>query len=102
MKGLLGSMVRNWKDSHEDASLQVLVPPEQLEQIEAHFRAKATDLMNQGLEVKSFPGIKKGFEIQPGDGSYKISMSDEAFLFFIKEHFKPKTVEFLFADSNQS
>jgi hypothetical protein len=53
-------------------------------------------MMNKGLVIKEYPGIKKGFEIQPKNGNYKISMSDEAFEMFIKEHFKPRTVEFLF------
>lgn len=101
MNELLESMVKNWKDSHDDADLQILVPEDQREQIEAHFKAHVKELLDKGLAVKSYPGIKKGFEILPGKGNYKISMSDEAFELFIKEHFKPKTIEFLFADKEE-
>ncbi len=101
MSELLESMVKNWRNFHEDAVLQLLIPEEQLEHIEAHFQAKVKELMDQGLVVKAYPGIDKGFEIHPQEGNYKISMSDEAFEQFIKEHFKPKTIEFLFSDKNK-
>ena len=68
------------------ADLQILVPADQLKAIEAHIQEKAKDLMNDGLVVKTYPGIKKGFEVQPQGGNYKISMSDEAFEIFI-QHF---------------
>ena len=101
MSELLELMVKNWRDSHEDTDLQVLVPKEQLEGIEAHFKANVKELLDEGLVVKSYPGIEKGFEILPGEGNYKISMTDEAFELFIKEHFKPKTIEFLFAEKEE-
>jgi V/A-type H+-transporting ATPase subunit E len=96
MNELVEAMVKNWNDSHGDADLQVMVPADQLKEIESHIQAHAKELMNKGLVVKTYPGIKKGFEVQPGKGNYKISLSDEAFELFIKEHFKPKTIEFLF------
>ncbi len=93
---LMETVVKNWKPDSDRADLQVLVPKEQLESTEKYLQEKAGELMNKGLVVKEYPGISKGFEIQPKDGHYKISMTDEAFEYFIREHFKPKTVEFLF------
>jgi len=96
MNRLLESMVNNWKSSSENADLQVLLPKDQLESAESYLKKKLNGIMNNGLVVKEYPGIKKGFEIQPKNGHYKISMTDEAFEMFIREHFKPITVEFLF------
>lgn len=93
---LIETVVKNWKNDSEDVDLQVLLPKDQVESAEKYLRKKASDLMKNGLVVKEYPGISRGFEIQPENGHFKISMTDEAFEEFIREHFKPKTVEFLF------
>lgn len=96
MNKLLETMVKNWKSTDEDVVLEVLLPKDQLESADNYFKNKVSGLMKNGLVIKEYPGIKKGFEIQSDKGHYKISLSDEAFEQFIKEHFKPRTVEFLF------
>ena len=100
MNKLLETMVKNWKNSSEDVNLQILLPKEHVESAEKYMKKKVNGLMNNGLVIKEYPGIKKGFEIQPHNGHYKISLTDEAFEHFIKEHFKPGTVEFLFGGKN--
>ncbi|MFW5877733.1 MAG: hypothetical protein ACOCUP_01340 [bacterium] len=98
---LLETLIKNWKDSHESMDLEILLPADQLEDTEKYLKKKMSDLMNNGLVVKEYPGIKGGFEIKPQSGHYKISMTDEAFEMFIKEYFKPKTVEFLFGGNEE-
>jgi len=95
---LLESVVQNWKNSHEDVNLKVLLPPDQLKDVENHFSKKMKDAMANGLVIKEYPGIDRGFEIQPESGNFKISMSDEAFEEFIRDHFRPHTIKFLFGD----
>jgi hypothetical protein len=90
------TVVKNWKSSSEDVDLELLLPEAELESAEKYFRKRVADLMNNGLVIKEYPGINRGFEIQPENSHYKISMTDEAFEEFIRDHFKPKTVEFLF------
>jgi V/A-type H+-transporting ATPase subunit E len=96
MNKLLETMVKNWKSTDEEADLEVLLPKDQLESADKYLKDKLSEVMKNGLVIKEYPGIKKGFEIQSDKGHYKISLSDEAFEQFIKEHFKPRTVEFLF------
>lgn len=98
---LLETLIKNWKDSHESMDLELLLPADQLEDTEKHLKKKMSDLMKNGLVVKEYPGIKGGFEIRPQSGTYKISMTDEAFEMFIREYFKPKTVEFLFGGNKE-
>ena len=93
---LLESVVKNWRESTDNPELQVLLPEDQLESAEAYFRKRVNGLMNNGLEFKPHPGISRGFEIQPLNGHYRISMTDEAFEEFIRHYFKPRTAEFLF------
>ena len=101
MQKLIESVVKNWKDSDEDSGLQILLSKEDLKDAEDYFKEKVNSMLSKGLVIKEYPGIKKGFEIQPEEGNYKISMTDEAFEQFIRDHFKPKTVEFLFGGEDK-
>jgi len=96
MNSLLETTIRNWNACSDDHDLKVLVPQDHLESAEAHLKKSMLEVMNNGLVLKSDPGVKSGFEIQPGNGHYKISMSEEAFEALIREHFRPSTIEFLF------
>jgi V/A-type H+-transporting ATPase subunit E len=96
MNSLLETTIRNWNACSDDHDLQVLVPQDHLESAEKHLRKSMLEVMNNGLVLKSDPSVKSGFEIQPANGHYKINMSDEAFETLIREHFRPRTVEFLF------
>lgn len=96
MSRLLETAIRNWNACSDDHDLKVLVPRDHLESAEAHLRKSMLEVMNNGLVLKSDPSVKSGFEIQPSNGHYKISMSDEAFELLIREHFRPRTLEFLF------
>ena len=96
MNRLLETTIRNWNACSDDHDLRVLVPEDHLESVESHLKKAMREVMNNGLVLKADPSISSGFEIQPSNGHYKISMSDEAFELLIREHFRPRTVEFLF------
>jgi V/A-type H+-transporting ATPase subunit E len=96
MNHLLETTIRNWNACSDDHDLHVLVPSDQLESAENHLRNTMGEVMNNGLVLRDDPALGSGFEIQPSNGHYKISMTDEAFESLIREHFKPRTVEFLF------
>lgn len=96
MSRLLETTIRNWNACSDDHDLKVLVAQDHLESAEAHLKKSMREVMNNGLVLTSDPSIKSGFEIQPSNGHYKISMTDEAFESLIMEHFSPRTVEFLF------
>ena len=96
MNRLLETAIRNWNACSEDHDLKVLVPADQLESAEAHLKKSMHEVMKNGLVLESDPTIGSGFEIQPSGGHYKISMSEEAFESLIREHFRPRTIEFLF------
>jgi V/A-type H+-transporting ATPase subunit E len=96
MSSLLETTIKNWNASSDDQNLSILVPEDQLKSAEEHLKKNMLELLNNGLELKGDPALKSGFEIQPGDGHYKINMSDEAFEFLITEHFRKTIVDFLF------
>ena len=52
--------------------------------------------LSNGIDLKEVSGIGAGFEIQPNNGHFKISMTDEAFRLFLKENLRPVAHKFLF------
>lgn len=98
--GLLETMVKNWNPCEAEGDLQVLLPKDKLKMMENYFRKKSSHVLNRGLSLKEYNGSGNGFEIRPKNGHYKISMTDEAFDRFLKEHFKTQTLEFLYGSKS--
>lgn len=96
IRKLLETLVENWNPEKENNELQVMLHKDHLEEMGAYLRGKSGMIMNQGLSLREYNGSGKGFEIQPKNGHYKINITDEAFEIFLKEHFKPQTLDFLY------
>ncbi|MFO7755132.1 MAG: hypothetical protein R6V34_04005 [Bacteroidales bacterium] len=96
VRDLLSTVVSNWNANQEETDLQVLVPDDKLKEVENFFREKTGRVLNKGLSLGKYNGSGNGFEIKPENGHYKINMTDEAFNRFLKEHFRPRTLEFLY------
>jgi V/A-type H+-transporting ATPase subunit E len=101
IRKLLETLVENWNPEKENNELQVMLHEEQLSEMEEYLKTQSGMLLNQGLSLKEYNGSGKGFEIQPKNGHYKINITDEAFEIFLKEHFKPQTLNFLFGGSSK-
>lgn len=101
IRKMLETLIENWNPCSDESDLHVLVPGEQLEEMEAYLKEKAGRVMNRGLVLSQYGGTGKGFEIQPSNGHYKINVTDEAFEVFLKQHFKPRTMEFLYGGTAQ-
>jgi V/A-type H+/Na+-transporting ATPase subunit E len=90
---LILEAVTNWAPKQD---LLVVVPAEKQKDVEALFAAKAKNMLNNGVEIKSVGNIKSGFQVGPADGSYKVSFTSEDFIEFFKAFIRPKVVELLF------
>jgi len=101
IRKLLETLVENWNPEKENNELQVMLHEEQLSEMEEYLKTQSGMIMNKGLSLKEYNGSGKGFEIQPKNGHYKINITDEAFEIFLKEHFKPQTLDFLYGGSSQ-
>ncbi|HDR67834.1 MAG TPA: hypothetical protein ENN61_02160 [Bacteroidaceae bacterium] len=96
VRTLLETLVKKWDPAKEEGGLQVFLPKDQLQETETYFRENLAGVLNKGLSLGEYRGTGKGFEIQPKEGHYKINITDEAFEIFLKEHFKPVTLDFLY------
>jgi len=96
VRTLLETLVKKWDPAKEEGGLQVFLPGDQLQETETYFRENLGAVLNKGISLGEYRGSGKGFEIQPEEGHYKINITDEAFEIFLKEHFKPVTLDFLY------
>lgn len=101
IRKLLETLVENWSSEEENSELQVMLHKDQLAEMEDYLKTQSGMLMNQGISLKQYNGSGKGFEIQPKNGHYKINITDEAFEIFLKDHFKPQTLKFLYGGTSQ-
>jgi V/A-type H+/Na+-transporting ATPase subunit E len=101
IRNILETLVGNWNPCTDETDLHLMVPQEQLAEMDAYLKERSGRIMNKGLNLDKYTGSGKGFEIQPSNGHYKINVTDEAFESFLDEHFKPKTLEFLYGGRDQ-
>lgn len=101
IRKILETLVGNWNPCTDETDLHVMVPEDQLAEMDAYLKERSGRIMNKGLNLDRYSGTGKGFEIQPSNGHYKINVTDEAFETFLDEHFKPKTLEFLYGGRDQ-
>lgn len=101
IRKILETLVENWNPCTDEADLKLLVPSEQFDEMDAYLKEKSGMIMNKRLSLDQYGGSGKGFEIQPSNGHYKINVTDEAFEVFLKEHFKPRTLAFLYGEKVQ-
>jgi len=94
---LILTAVKNWITSSENAgNLEILVSPEDENNIKNFFFKSAKELLDKGIIIKPFSSLKSGFQIMPVDGSYKISFTEEDFINYFKEYLRPRLLNLLF------
>ena len=93
---LIEDAVRNWKAYDREADLEILLPPGAYPTVVAQLSRNGHSWLSNGIDLKEVSGIGAGFEIQPNNGHFKISMTDEAFRLFLKENLRPVAHKFLF------
>ena len=72
------------------------ISTEDAQSLEAFFQAKASSLLQKGLQIKEVNGLKRSFEIAPKDGGYKMNVSEEAFVEYFKDFLRPRMRELLY------
>jgi V/A-type H+/Na+-transporting ATPase subunit E len=97
MKKIIESAVKNFfADQTKGMDVELILPEEMKNELEAYFKAAAKNLLNGGLELRFDSSVENGFKIGPADGGYRLSFTDKDFENFFKKYMKPKTAELLF------
>ncbi len=91
MQRLIVELVRAWS-KNETLSVGVENPAE----LELYIASNAKNLLDKGLKIESVNGIKTGFTLSPGDGSYKVKFGEEEFIDYFREFLRPQIKNFFF------
>ena len=87
------------KFSTQESSDLALILPEGLKKgLEPFVKGELSKLVGKGVDATFSQKIGAGFKIGPKDGSYFISLTDEAFNALIGEYLRPATKALLFGE----
>ncbi len=99
LKDLVLTVAQNWKAQEgQIPSLEVLLPASKKEEMQKSLQTALQKTLKNGVTVTFSRNVKKGFQIGPADGSYKLSLTDDDFSEFFKEYLRPKTRSYLFGE----
>ncbi|MBO4586025.1 MAG: hypothetical protein J5675_05425 [Bacteroidales bacterium] len=82
--------------TQESADLALILPESLQSALEPFVKNELAKLAGKGVEASFSKKIAAGFKIGPKDGSYFISLTDEAFKALIGEYLRPATKAILF------
>jgi V/A-type H+-transporting ATPase subunit E len=96
IKQLVLETLKVWNNSLSEGSL--VLSESYKAQIDKVFTDSLKDVFSGKLEISFSPIMKKGFVLQPQDGTYKLSFTDEDFSNLFKNYLRPRTAQLLFND----
>ncbi len=96
IQNTIGSAISNWSESGNEVDFTILLPQNIQEDMDKFLKSSVKEGLDKGITVKYSKDLERGFQVQPSDGSYKISFTDEDFINFFKQFLRPKLVEILF------
>lgn len=82
--------------AQESADLALVLPESLKANLEPFVKGELAKLVGKGVEATFSKKIGAGFRIGPKDGSYFISLTDDAFQALIGEYLRPATKQLLF------
>ncbi len=82
--------------TQESADLSLVLPESLKAGLEPFVKGELSKLVGKGVEATFSKKIGAGFKIGPKDGSYFISLTDDAFTALIGEYLRPATKSLLF------
>ena len=95
LKEIITAVAKNF--SAQEATDLALVLPEKLQkELEPFVNAELAKTLGKGVEASFSKKVAGGFKIGPKDGSYFISLTDEAFQSLIGDYLRPATKKILF------
>ena len=82
--------------AQESTDLSLVLPEKLQKELEPFVKGELAKTLGKGVETSFSKKVAGGFKIGPKDGSYFISLTDEAFQALIGEYLRPATKKILF------
>ena len=95
LKEIITAVAKNFS-TQESTDLALVLPEKLQKELEPFVNAELAKTLGKGVEASFSKKVSGGFKIGPKDGSYFISLTDEAFKELIGEYLRPATKKILF------
>ena len=95
VRGLMTTIISKW-NPEGSADLTVMLTADEKAEFEKYLTSKHKELLDKSLTLKPNPNQKEGFVIQPKDGSYRITFSEQMFEAFFNDYIKEYSKKLLF------
>ena len=95
LKEIILTVAKNF-NAQESTDLALILPEKLQKELEPFVKGELAQTLGKGVEASFSKKMAGGFKIGPKDGSYFISLTDEAFQDLIGEYLRPATKKILF------
>ena len=95
LKEIILTVAKNF-NAQESTDLALVLPEKLQKELEPFVKGELAQTLGKGVEASFSKKMAGGFKIGPKDGSYFISLTDEAFQDLIGEYLRPATKKILF------
>ena len=95
LKEIILTVAKNF-NTQESTDLALVLPEKLQKELEPFVKGELAQTLGKGVEASFSKKMTGGFKIGPKDGSYFISLTDEAFQDLIGEYLRPATKKILF------
>ena len=95
LKEIITAVAGNFS-TQESTDLALVLPEKLQKELEPFVKGELAKTLGKGVEASFSKKVAGGFRIGPKDGSYFISLTDEAFKELIGEYLRPATKKILF------
>ncbi len=96
VKNLLAEIVKKWDISSD---IEVILPDSKKAEFEKFFGKKIRETLGKNVVITFEGRMQGGFKIQPKDGNFILSFTDEDMNQFFASYLKQKTKELLFSEN---
>lgn len=84
--------------AQESTDLALVLPEKLQKELEPFVQGELAKTIGKGIEASFSKKVNGGFKIGPKDGSYFISLTDEAFQALIGDYLRPQSKKILFGE----
>lgn len=95
LKEIISAVAKNFS-AQESTDLALVLPEKLQKELEPFVKGELAQTLGKGVEASFSKKVAGGFKIGPKDGSYFISLTDDAFQELIGEYLRPATKKILF------
>jgi len=96
LQELIIEVVKAWRENSD--SIRMVLSESLQKQLNQWLDQTIPSVLGTKIKVEFNPLMKNGFAIEPVDGTYKLSFTDEDFINLFRSYLRPRTAKLLFEE----